>query len=103
MVVLLLIRSCWIYYVMDSRLMIATDAQLLADLELIERYLQTVTKPSEVGELLERFSLRHGNLDIAVRGPENLLLFQGASEAAWPDQRRQDSQRDSNALHYTTV
>src|SRR6478672_10725761 len=80
MIALLLIRSFWIYYVMDTRLSIATDAQLSADLELIERYLRSAKSQEEVRQFLERFSMRHGNLEILVRGPDEQLLFQGTTE-----------------------
>jgi two-component system heavy metal sensor histidine kinase CusS len=100
MIVLLLIRSYWIYHVMDSRLVDATDAQLAADLQLIERYVHSAKSQDEVREFLDRFSMRHGDMEIFVRGPDGQLLYQGSSGEDWPEEELNGQPLDGSDLRH---
>lgn len=84
MIVLLVIRSFWIYFVMDWRLTSVTDARLNSDLGIIETLIHDASNREQVLESLELFAGRHGDLDIGVFTPANRPLFRHAPVAEPP-------------------
>jgi heavy metal sensor kinase len=80
MTILLLVRSVWIYLVMDQRLTVAIDDSLNADFDSLESQLRTAAGLDEIQSALERYSNRRRELAIDVRRPNGNSIFHGHSQ-----------------------
>ena len=75
MMVLLVVRSFWIYFLMDWRLTAVTDARLNANLNTLESAIQTADDRNELAAALKKYARRHGDLEIQIVGPDAKASF----------------------------
>ncbi len=80
MMLLLLIRSFWIYFLMDWRLTAVIDARLNANLDALESQVGNASDRKELVAALEKYATRHGDLEIKIAAPDQNVLFVSPAE-----------------------
>jgi two-component system heavy metal sensor histidine kinase CusS len=75
MTVLLVGRSFWIYFMMDRRLTLITDAELDAKLDALEDALQSTSGMAELKEALARYADNQRNLQISIVTADREVVF----------------------------
>ncbi len=78
--VLLVVRSFWIYFLMDWRLTAVTDARLNANLDTLESTIRKANSRNKLVAALEKYATRHGDLEIQIAGPDQKPLFVSPAE-----------------------
>lgn len=80
MTVLLLVRSFWIYFMMEGRLTAATDFGLDLELETLNQEVRAASGQAELNQVLERHAANRRDLGIKVLTAEEKVLFHRPSE-----------------------
>lgn len=102
MMVLLVIRSFWIYFVMDWRLTTTTDSRLNSELNSLEAQLQPAPGREELLEILNRYATRHSDLKLEVRASDKKILYRGPPKAEPPlGVHPRSNERKTERLHVT--
>ncbi|MBI1314979.1 HAMP domain-containing protein [bacterium] len=103
MILLLLIRSFWIYFIMDWRTTLHTDSQLNLDISAISTQLRTADDRSQLVQALNQYVMRHAAAEVKVKGPDNSVIF---SYAPGQDVRSPSSTKEPQGhekwAHFTT-
>ncbi len=81
MAVLLVVRSFWIYHMMERRLATIADVELSARLDALEDLLQKKMKPEEVRASLERYADNQRDLQIEITNSHRDILFRSATSS----------------------
>lgn len=79
MAVLLVVRSFWIYHMMERRLATIADVELSSRLDALEDLLKKQTKPEEIKASLERYADNQRDLQIEILNSNQKVLFRSAA------------------------
>jgi len=75
MVILLVVRTFWIYFMLEQRLTARTDSELDAELEALQQDIQQSPDRSQLQQTLERHAAGRRDLGVDVLTPEGQQLF----------------------------
>lgn len=81
MTTLLLVRSFWIYHMMERRLATIADVELSAKIGVLEDILKKNTKLEDVKQSIERYADNQPDTQIQITASDNQVLFR--SEASY--------------------
>ncbi len=81
MTALLVVRSVWIYFMMEARLTETTIAQLTMELDSLEDEIRSASNQAELKRALERYAATHRDLDVAAFAPDHETFFRGPPAA----------------------
>lgn len=84
MTALLLVRSFWIYFMMERQLAIVADAELDLALDSLADDIRAAPDRESLRQALERYALDHRDLKIEVLSAEQGIVFQGPTERLTP-------------------
>jgi heavy metal sensor kinase len=102
MMVLLVVRSFWIYFIMDWRVTTRADSRLNAELNALETQLDSASSREELRRVLDRYADRHGDLNLEVVAPGRQVLYRGPPKADDVELSTEGSQPGSKKRSHIT-
>jgi heavy metal sensor kinase len=103
MTVLLVVRSFWIYLMMDQRLTATTDFGMDLELETLEGEVRTVPGSEELKRYLEEHAANRRDLGIEVATAAGEVLFRRPNESQTSAARLADGKRTAGKPQHATI
>jgi two-component system heavy metal sensor histidine kinase CusS len=76
MTALLVVRSFWIYFMMERRLTATTDIELNLELAALEDEIRSSSSQEQVRRILEQYTATHRGQELRVVAPQQQIVFQ---------------------------
>ncbi|MDB5387117.1 MAG: cusS 2 [Planctomycetaceae bacterium] len=102
MTVLLVIRSFWIYHMMERRLATITDVELNAKIDALEDLLRKKFELKDVKTSLERYADNQRDLQIEIESSEQDVLFRSHPGSQIGVDKVRNIQPDTTGRQYAT-
>lgn len=95
MTALLVVRSFWIYFMMERRLTATVDVELNLELEALENAIRSSAGRAELTRILEQYSATHRSHEIAIYTSDQEVLFRGPEAVSAPAAKSRRSEEST--------